>query len=532
MTTKREDKAISDLKLSAIQQLRAAYKKNARKPELTPFEKAMKESKTTKVPKKQVAKEEEEYAALLKLTKAKEDVEEIVSGIPKEFEEPEPEAKKKITEELLLGDFDDPDTLKEVLEELRIPNRIIQHIISGLEKVLANEIVTPKEKSAANIIVNVIYKLIEEWEEKNSKNPAVQDQIDGLLSVMHSILPVSFNGEDNGVSSVDTFSTDGSAVRRNLEGQLNAIAQEENEKEKVDSDSDDDGDDSFHTPQGTTSSVQNTTELPMPRLQKLATEYSVRLSKTVNGKTVAKTKEELTNDITQAIKNSHRDDLTIALNNSPHAQRNNVRLSQEQVRSMTPQEVNAVANKMDVDVSNIVRTPRRRTRTKRLVEGNGFSKSLYISKSKKFGSLDIDINGMKMKIHNNGVLKAEGNITPGLKKLLTQRYNPRYNYSEDDLKQYFRIVKMAGLNNHIANSRSGKGLLYRKYNTENDITNTEEKPIEEPKSKGKSNFVYLPSNKKELMNLLKVTIGEINAGNTNDDLVEKASEIASDQTTI
>lgn len=143
--------------------------------------------------------------------------------------------------------------------------------------------------------------------------------------------------------------------------------------------------------------------------------------------------------------------------------------------------------------------------------GTGFTK---LDKSGRFGALQIDMSKlakMQLVAKKWGRIVAKGTMSPDLFMLLTKRFNPKHQYTQQALDEFCRLVELADLPTMDANCGKGKLLKQKKSNTKS--------PTE------KTRFIYYDSTD-ELVERLELIVGEIRAGNNNSSLVEEGTHLA------
>lgn len=152
-------------------------------------------------------------------------------------------------------------------------------------------------------------------------------------------------------------------------------------------------------------------------------------------------------------------------------------------------------------------------------KGQGFTK---VSKEGWFGQLWFDMDKFyKMKLHakKHGRVVAKGPLSHDLFLLLTQRFKPKHDYSEDSLEAFKKLVDLAELPKLTAKCGKGKvlkGLIAPKKKKELQT----QPPVRSTKTK----FVYYDK-PEELLERLNIIMGSIDAGNNSNELKEEASQL-------
>jgi hypothetical protein len=152
----------------------------------------------------------------------------------------------------------------------------------------------------------------------------------------------------------------------------------------------------------------------------------------------------------------------------------------------------------------------------KLKRGNGFTK---VSKDGEFGALRFDMDKFfKMQLHAKkyGKVVAKGPLSHDLFLLLTQRFKPKHDYSEESLEAFKKLVDLAELPKLKA--QCGKGKVLK------GLIQPKKKTLASPASKSKTKFVYYDK-PEELLERLQILMGSIDSGNNSSELREEASQL-------
>ena len=144
--------------------------------------------------------------------------------------------------------------------------------------------------------------------------------------------------------------------------------------------------------------------------------------------------------------------------------------------------------------------------------GNGFGEKqeIKVGQNGQFGKLKFDMNKFaKMQLHvkKGRKLIAKGPMSYDLMMLLTKRYNPRYNYSQESLDVFKKLVSLAEFN-----TMSGNGMKKK-------IARGESKGTKKNK-KMKTKMIYV-DNLDELVERMYVLFGSVESGNNNPEVLEE-----------
>jgi hypothetical protein len=179
-----------------------------------------------------------------------------------------------------------------------------------------------------------------------------------------------------------------------------------------------------------------------------------------------------------------------------------------------------LSNDPDADVDDI---PQRPSSTPPSSTGNGVKRGqgfTKVSSKGEFGQLRFDMDKFyKMQLHakKHGKNVAKGPLSHDLFLLLTKRFNPKHDYSEESLDTFKRLVDLAELPKLSA--QCGKGKVLK------GIIKPKKTPASLPLPQRKrTKFVYYDK-PEELLERLNIVMGSIDSGNNSDDLREEASQL-------
>lgn len=149
--------------------------------------------------------------------------------------------------------------------------------------------------------------------------------------------------------------------------------------------------------------------------------------------------------------------------------------------------------------------------------GKGKRGALKLAADGTFGKLKIDMEKfrrMELHVKKGRKLVARGKLSHDLMELLTKRYNPRINYSEESIAAFRKLVELSGL----PVPGGGKGKILR------GLIKAKPAAAAASKPKTQTKYVYF-SSPDELVERLHVLVGSIDAGNQSPEVKQEASQL-------